>query len=185
MLTPARLFLSAGLLTLAMAVVLAVPSMLSGRISNYGVGAVSGPNPGNLAPGFSLADASTGSVTGLSALKGSPVWLNFWATWCPGCKDEMPLIERVYQKHRASGLQVVGINVQESPETVRSFIRANSFMWTFLLDSGGRTADLYYVNGLPYHVFIGADGIIKAVHPGILDEKSMNDYINQIMPDKQ
>lgn len=179
--TPSRVFLGIGLLALALGLVLVVPTILAGDRSSNVEGRQVGPNVGDLAPDFELKDATTGQPVSLLSLRGKPVWLNFWASWCQGCKDEMPIIESVYQKYRPSGIQVVGIDVQESPETVLGFISSNGFNWTFLLDNDGKTTDRFFVNGLPYHVFIGPDGVIKAIHPGVLDQAGMETYIQQIL----
>jgi thiol-disulfide isomerase/thioredoxin len=176
-----RLFFIVGLLALVIALVLVGTTLLSERAISSGLLQRSGPAVGALAPDFRLMDASSGAPVSLSSLRGKPVWINFWASWCPGCKDEMPAIEKVYQRHHASGFQVLGINVQESRDTALSFVSSGNFHWTFLLDSDGRTADLYYVNGLPYHVFIAPNGTIKAIYPGILDEKGMDNYVQQIL----
>jgi len=180
-LTPSRLFLGVGVLALVISLVLVVPTLLSGRRSPDAAGRKIGPNAGDIAPSFELNDATTGQAVSLSSLRGKPVWLNFWASWCQGCKDEMPVIETLYRKYRSAGLQVVGINVQESPDTVREFASSHGLDWTFLLDSDGRTADRFFVNGLPYHVFIGPDGVIKTIYPGVLDEEGMEAYVQQIV----
>lgn len=180
MLSPSRFFLAGGIVALAFALVLVVPVMLAGRGSN-GAAIPAGPSVGIAASDFVLTDAVTGKQVSLASLRGKPVWLNFWASWCEGCKDEMPLIEKLYAKYRNEGLQVVGVNVQEKPDTVRDFISSNGFGWTFLLDSDGRVTDLYFVNGLPYQVFVGPDGVIKALYPGVLDEKRMDEYVGQLL----
>ncbi|MEO8289313.1 MAG: TlpA disulfide reductase family protein [Chloroflexota bacterium] len=177
---PSHLFLGTGLLALVLAVVLVVPTMLAGKPSGAAALAY-GPSVGSIAPDFRLQDALTGKSVDLASLRGKPVWLNFWASWCSGCKQEMPDIQKLYAQYSPQGLQVIGINVQESANSVRDFTAANNFRWTFLLDTDGRVTDRYYVNGLPYHVFIGTDGIIDAIYPGQLGSAEMEGYIGRIL----
>ena len=141
-----------------------------------------GPAVGMIAPDFELTDAVTGERVRLSSLRGRPVWLNFWASWCEGCREEMPLIQQNYDAHKDDRLAVLGINVQESCTAVREFTRDRAFNWThFLLDSDGAVTDSYYVNGLPFHVFIARDGTVAAIHPGVIRQPQANDYLARIL----
>jgi thiol-disulfide isomerase/thioredoxin len=184
-LSPSRLFLLMSLGVLALVLVLAGPSLLgqTGWSSTAApAGPKIGPGVGNLAPDFELTDAVTGEPVRLSSLRGRPVWLNFWASWCEGCREEMPLIQQNYEAHCGDRLAVIGINVQESRAAVREYIRNFDFDWTnFVLDSDGKVADLYYVNGLPFHVFITRDGTVAAIHPGIIRQPQANDYLARIL----
>jgi peroxiredoxin len=179
-LTSARLALVGGTLVLLLALVLVVPTLLSAQSSTTGTsGSTPGPHPGSLAPDFELKDPA-GNPISLSSLRGKPVWLNFWASWCQGCKDEMPAIRALYDKYSPAGLQVVGINVQESPATVRDFASSNALSWLILLDSDGRITDRYFVNGLPYHVFIDPSGTITSIYPGVLTQPAMESHLHPL-----
>ena len=77
---------------------------------------------------------------------------------------------------------MIGTNVQEPQAAVREFPRDRAFAWTnFLLDSDGKVTDLYYVNGLPFHVFIARDGTVAAIHPGVIRQPQANDYLTRIL----
>jgi thiol-disulfide isomerase/thioredoxin len=184
-LSPSRLFLLVSLGVLAVVLLLAGPALLgwlSGSSAAAPAGPKIGPGVGNLAPDFELTDAITGETVRLSSLRGRPVWLNFWASWCEGCREEMPLIQQNYEAHEGDRLAVIGINVQESRAAVREFIRNRDFSWTnFVLDSDGAVTDRYFVNGLPFHVFITRDGTVAAVHPGIIRQPQANDYLARIL----
>lgn len=184
-LSPSRLFLLASLGVLALVLVLAGPALLgwlSGSSAAAPTGPKIGPGVGNLAPDFELTDAVTGETVRLSSLRGRPVWLNFWASWCEGCREEMPLIQQNYEAHEGDRLAVIGINVQESRAAVREYIRNFDFKWTnFVLDSDGAVTDRYFVNGLPFHVFITRDGTVAAIHPGIIRQPQANDYLARIL----
>ena len=123
---------------------------------------------GSIAPDFALKDINTGQVVKLSELRGRPVWVNFWATWCPPCAEEMPEMQKLYNQYRHSGLALVGVDVQESEAAVRSFTTRGKFDWTFLLDTDGGVVDRYAVGGLPTHFFIDERGVIRAIHAGAL-----------------
>lgn len=123
---------------------------------------------GSIAPDFELKDINTGQTVRLSELRGRPVWINFWATWCPPCAHEMPAMQTLYDQHRDSGLVVLGVDVQESEAAVRTFTARGKFDWTFLIDPDGKVVDRYMVGGLPTHFFIDKDGVIRAIYAGAL-----------------
>src|SRR5215203_4808649 len=87
---------------------------------------------GSLAPDFELRDVKTGEVVKLSEMRGKPVWVNFWATWCPACKEEMAEIQRYYERYKGDGLVVIGVNVQESESKVREFVGQGGYDWSFV-----------------------------------------------------
>jgi cytochrome c biogenesis protein CcmG/thiol:disulfide interchange protein DsbE len=183
--SPSRLFLLGSLIVLAAVLALAGPNLIgqAGGANQAATGAPKvGPGIGQLAPDFELTDALTGERVRLSSLRGRPVWLNFWASWCEGCREEMPLIQQNYDARKGDRLAVIGINVQESQAAVREFTRDRAFAWTnFLLDSDGKVTDLYYVNGLPFHVFVARDGTVAAIHPGVIRQPQANDYLTRIL----
>lgn len=119
---------------------------------------VIGLNIGNLAPDFTLT-LDDGKSIKLSDLRGKPVFLNFWATWCPWCKLEMPDIQKIYdEKHN---VEIIAIDVKESPMKVRSFIEPREFTFPIGYDSTGDIATLYMATGLPTSYAIDAKGIIR------------------------
>ncbi|HUS13507.1 MAG TPA: redoxin domain-containing protein [Chloroflexia bacterium] len=118
---------------------------------------------GSLAPNFALRDLAGNCVT-LSSYRGvQPVWVNFWATWCPPCKAEMPEMETLYPQYKAKGVEILGVDVQEDKGLVTTFIKNNKYSWRFLLDSAANTSRKYQVSGIPTHVFVGRDGVIKSI----------------------
>ena len=106
----------------------------------------------------------------LSQLKGKPVLINFWATWCVPCRDELPLIRDEYLAHRAEGLTVIAINFgDESSDTVRKFWSNYNLQPAPFLDPDGSVASNYGValnnTGLPVSVLVARDGIISSYEP--------------------
>ena len=127
-------------------------------------GGIPAPRQGFLAPDFSLQDANGQSLT-LSELCGQPVVVNFWASWCPPCRAEMPALERVYQEYQDKGLVLLAVNAanQDSLEAAQAFMQDNGLTFPALYDTQGEAARLYAVRSLPSTFFIGRDGIIQEV----------------------
>lgn len=135
--------------------------------------------PGDQAPNFVLKTPS-GKTVSLATFRGKGVWLNFWATWCPNCKVELPIVE---QEHKLYGgrVAIIGVDVQESAERVQTYARAHGLTYPMALDSGGGVAAAYGVTGLPTSVFIGPHGRIRAVYTGAIESLGLaSQYLNRI-----
>jgi cytochrome c-type biogenesis protein len=138
--------------------------------SNIPTPAPHGPvQVGKPAPDFILTDVD-GRYYSLSALKGKPLLINFWATWCVPCRDELPLIRDEYRAHHAEGLEVVAINFgNESPDTVRRFWKSMNLEPPPVLDPYGKASEAYGValssSGLPVSVLVARDGTVSSYEP--------------------
>ena len=130
------------------------------------------------APDFTLSDLDGNSVS-LSDYAGTPLLVNFWATWCPPCRSELPLIQQ-YQDQYAGDFVVLAVDGAETAEDVRSFVEAQGYTMMFLLDTDYAVAELYQVRGFPTSVFIDADGAIQKVHIGELTEPMLIAYLDMI-----
>jgi thiol-disulfide isomerase/thioredoxin len=119
---------------------------------------------GSEAPSFKLPDLSGQSVA-LTQFKGKVVMLDFWATWCGPCRMTMPLMESL-QKEYADSLVLLAVNVQESPEEVRSFVRAQSLRSRVLLDEEGSIGATYGADSIPMQVLIDKKGIVRHIQIG-------------------
>ncbi|MBL7165624.1 MAG: TlpA family protein disulfide reductase [Dehalococcoidales bacterium] len=117
------------------------------------------------APDFTLKDLD-GNTVRLSDLRGKVVFLNFWATWCPPCRAEMPDIEKVHRKYKDQDVVVLGIDLRESASTVRRFVEDGGYTWAFLLDTTGYVGSIYRVSAIPTSYFVDKKGIIRAVAIG-------------------
>ena len=111
-------------------------------VHEAGIGALDDRAPviGQPAPDFALKDPS-GNVLRLSQFKGSVVWVNFWATWCEPCKQELPAIQGLYDEKRADGLQVVEVNWQDSEPAARDFWDSMQLSLPMVLDRSGDAFD--------------------------------------------
>lgn len=126
---------------------------------------VSDPLVGHPAPGFSLTvlGGSPGkSQLSLADLRGRPVVLNFWASWCDPCQEEMPLLESTWKSLQGQGKDVVfvGIDFQESSATATSFLRQHGITYAMVLDANGAVANKYRIASLPDTFFINRDGTV-------------------------
>ncbi|MDR3565645.1 MAG: TlpA disulfide reductase family protein [Negativicutes bacterium] len=112
---------------------------------------------GKVAPHFSLTDLSGKTVPVGAA--GRVTILNFWATWCPPCREEMPQLQQFVQKN--PGVAFYAINIQEPAAKVGAFLEQNHFSMPVLLDSDGAVATTYRVNAIPTTVILDKDGVIR------------------------
>lgn len=134
-------------------------------------------NVGDSAHNFSLMDLDGREVT-LAEFEGQPVIINFWATWCPPCRLEMPEFQRAYEAHKEDGLVILAVNVAESAEAVRSFFYDEmGYTYTPLLDEESRVAEAYGAVGLPATFFVDATGEVTAVHRGALTQAQLQNYL--------
>ena len=116
----------------------------------------------------------------LSDLKGRPVWVVFWATWCPPCQQETPDIRDVFDAHRDEGLVVVAVDVQEDLDTVRGYAERYGLGYRIGLDTYAAIMKTYGVFGLPTHYFIDRQGIIRDRYLGPLKRDQMEQRVNLI-----
>lgn len=128
---------------------------------------------------FTLEDLK-GNEVKLSSLKGKKIFLNFWATWCPPCKAEMPDIEKLYQETKDNGLVILAVNVGENKKTVQDFMDANNYNFTALLDVKGEVSRLYQVTGIPTSYFIDTEGFLDNGTTGAISLEAMKEYVNNL-----
>ena len=124
---------------------------------------------GALAPDFLLGRLD-GSELRLSDLRGQPVVLNFWATWCAPCRKEIPQFVDASERFREQGLVVVGVNLQEGKSIVRPYADDFGMDFPIVIDVDGEVGDAYRLLGLPVTYFIDRDGIVRSVFTGPFQE---------------
>jgi cytochrome c-type biogenesis protein len=139
---------------------------------------------GKPAPNFTVTDLD-GHRVSLAALKGRPVLINFWATWCTPCREELPMIESAYRAHRDQGFTVVAVDYLESAGVVRKFWSDLKLETAPFLDPDGRVADAYGVGlsstGLPVSIFVARDGSVSAFAPWELDPDYLSKQLKAIL----
>lgn len=141
-----------------------------------------GTRVGDIAPDFELANLD-GEIISLSDLRGSPVLLNFWATWCPPCREEMPYLQQVYQEWSPKGLELLTVNIGESSSSVKGFLEANELSLPVLLDSTKEVADWYNITAIPVSLFIDEEGVIRVKIIGAFPSKrAIEQSLTKIIP---
>ena len=105
----------------------------------------------------------------LSQQKGKVVFLNFWATWCPPCRDEMPSMEALYQRFKDSGLEIIAVNLRESNSEVEAFMNQYNLTFPAALDSRGTVGAIYNVRAIPTTYIIDKRGLIVGQLVGSID----------------
>jgi peroxiredoxin len=130
------------------------------------------------APDFTLTDANGQSVT-LSDLRGQVVMINFWASWCGPCREEMPLLEQIHQRYEALGFTLLGINVEEDSTNGQAFLQERPVSFPVLYDPKNNLSKLYDVIAMPSTVLIDRQGNIRYLHHGYKPGYE-NDYQDQI-----
>jgi cytochrome c biogenesis protein CcmG/thiol:disulfide interchange protein DsbE len=134
------------------------------------VGAIQGGQR-PVAPGFDLPLLAASGQLQLAALRGRPAVVNFWASWCPPCKEEAPSLNRLAQQWGARGVRFVGIDFNDASDSARSFARRNDVPYTLLRDTDSRTKDRYGVTGPPETFVLDRSGHAVAHFAGpIVDE---------------
>jgi cytochrome c biogenesis protein CcmG/thiol:disulfide interchange protein DsbE len=140
------------------------------------------PAKGAFAPDFMWTDSNNQNVA-LSSFRGDkPVFVNFWGTWCPPCRAEMPTMESFYQKHKDE-IQMIGVSMgpRDDPATVLNFVKDANYSWKFVHDGDYKIAEKYQVGSVPSSYFIDRTGVIKAVQVGAMtDEKMIENYFQQV-----
>jgi len=115
---------------------------------------------GDRAPDFKLKGLD-GKAHDLSDYRGKPAWINFWASWCPPCREEMPRIEGLYRQHESEGLVVLGVATSDSDAAIRGFVGEVGVTYPILLDPDGQVAGTYGAVALPVSFWLDRDGIIR------------------------
>ncbi len=134
------------------------------------------PYPQNMAPDFSLNQLN-GVPLALSALKGKPVLINFWATWCPPCRSELPALQAAFQKYQDK-VAFIAVDLKEDPATVSAMVKELGLTFPIALDTDGQVSNgLYEVRGIPTSIFVDASGVVSARHIGPLDQTLIDNYL--------
>lgn len=118
------------------------------------------------APDFRLA-ARGGKQVGLADFKGQVVMLNFWATWCGPCRQEMPLLESIHKKYAKMGFTIIGVNVEPDPKAAEAWLaKQPPVTFPIVYDVDSRVSKLYKVAGMPSSVIVDRKGNMRVLHKG-------------------
>jgi thiol-disulfide isomerase/thioredoxin len=122
-------------------------------------------DPGDVPPAIDLPD-QTGRKVEWAALKGKVVLVDFWASWCGPCKDEMPVLEALHKKHAGQGLVIVGVNIDSSSKKMNRFLERTPASFRIVHDRKLVVANRYVPETMPTSYLIGRDGVVRHVHEG-------------------
>jgi cytochrome c biogenesis protein CcmG/thiol:disulfide interchange protein DsbE len=137
---------------------------------------------GQPAPPFVTSDLN-GTAVALQEYQGRAIILNFWATWCVPCRQEMPILQEAQAAHGDKGLVILALSQDDhrSQEVVRTYVHNAGLTLRTLLDADGKVASLYHVFLLPSTVFINAAGTVTAVHLGPVTHTQMEQYLTRLL----
>lgn len=130
------------------------------------------------APAFSL-HSRDGDQVSLASLKGDVVMINFWATWCGPCREEMPKLEALYQRYNSLGFKLLAVNVEDNPEGARKWLKETPVTFPVLFDPKNEVTKLYNVQTMPTTVIVARDGTMRFIHNGYKPGYE-GDYQNEV-----
>ncbi len=134
---------------------------------------------GKPAPDFEIRYPD-GTKTRLSDLRGRPVLVNFWATWCTFCEAEMPAIQKAYERYKEDGFIVLAVNSRESDGTVADFMSAYNLTFTVAIDPTDAIFRKYRGGGWPHSVFVDKQGIVSNIYTGQLNSRLLEQFIGEV-----
>ena len=132
------------------------------------------------APDFSLELLDGGTVTS-AGLQGQVVMLDFWASWCPPCREEAPALARVYGEYQDRGVEFVGINLWDNAGDAEVFLNQQGHQYPNGVDEGGRIAISYGVRGIPEKFFINREGLIVRKFSGPTDDALLREILEALL----
>ena len=132
------------------------------------------------APNFAIQLAD-GSTTTLHDIAGRPILINFWATWCPPCRREMPDLIEAYETYKDEGLIVIEVNSAETAAQVADFVEQFNVTAPVVLDTRNEVMAIYRTNSLPASFFIDSGGVIQAHWPGFMDKDTIDELLEKIL----
>jgi peroxiredoxin len=135
-------------------------------------------DPTGPAPPFTLT-AKGGQDVSLAQYKGQVVMINFWASWCGPCRQEMPLLESIYRKYNKMGFTMIGVNVEPDSKAADEWLKATPVSFPILYDRDSKVSKLYNVAGMPSTVIIDRSGNLRKLHRGY-QPGDENEYLDSI-----
>ena len=117
------------------------------------------------APDFTLKSLD-GSNLRLEEYRGQVVLINFWASWCGPCRQEMPLLDRLHHRYEDTGFAVLGVNVEGEAAPAQGIVDKTNVTFPILIDEGQKVSDMYNLQAMPTTVVVDRDGVVRYIHPG-------------------
>jgi thiol-disulfide isomerase/thioredoxin len=141
---------------------------------------------GQPAPEFTLPTLQQDQPTSLKQFAGKVIYLDFWASWCAPCRTSFPLLNKMHEKLKAQGVEVVGINLDEDKVAAEKFLKEFPVSFTVLRDAKGEWADKFVVESMPTSFIIDKQGVVKNIHHGFAsdDIKELEEKITKLLAEK-
>ncbi len=134
---------------------------------------VNAQNTQEPAPNFTLKSSSGRNVK-LSELRGTVVLVNFWATWCAPCKEELPFFNRLYSKYNSLGFEILGVNIDKNSAKAIEFSENLGLSFHILLDPAGEVSSRYRITTMPSTAVVAKDGTLRFIHRGFIPNDSIS-----------
>ena len=132
------------------------------------------------APDFAMPLPDGGQLA-LSEHRGEPIVINFWASWCPPCREEAPLLERAWRSYRDEDVLFVGVESRDTPEEGRAYLKEFDITYPNVVDVGGKITVDYGVIGLPVTFFVNREGIVQRRWVGAIDESKLETWVEEML----
>ncbi|MBI4296185.1 MAG: TlpA family protein disulfide reductase [Chloroflexi bacterium] len=129
---------------------------------------------------FTLPLFSGGNLT-LSSLRGKPVVINFWASWCVPCREEAPILERTWRLYKDKGVTFIGVDIQDRESDARAYIKEFGITYPNGPDIGGKFTIDYGVSGIPVTFFVNREGLIVSRWVGAINERILVSRIEDLL----
>jgi cytochrome c biogenesis protein CcmG/thiol:disulfide interchange protein DsbE len=134
---------------------------------------------GKAAPDFLLKDLG-GKEISLDDYKGKVIFLNFWATWCPPCRQEIPGFIKAYEKHKDDGLVILGVAVSDREESVKSYVEKSNMTYPIAMGDSKIIKDYRPGNAIPATIIIDRDGNIFHKHVGFMEQSAVEEIFQEL-----
>jgi cytochrome c biogenesis protein CcmG/thiol:disulfide interchange protein DsbE len=165
-----------GGITVVVAVVLALLGLLAWGLIKSG----KGPVDSGVAPNFTLTDFNGQTVT-LSDLRGKVVIINFWASWCPPCREEAAYLEQTWRKYKDQGVVFIGVDYVDTEREALAYIAEFDITYLNGPDIGTRIAQAYNIKGVPETYYVDRKGTLRGVHIGPLTSPILDEKIDELL----
>jgi peroxiredoxin len=140
-----------------------------------------GLQPGQVAPPLELSDLKGGKIS-LASYRGTAVWLNFLASWCPECYDELPLMQGYWGRFKGKGLAIIGVDIKEGKDQAAALVKQTGITFPVGTDPSSVTEDWWSSFVMPVHFWIDKDGVVRQFAFGGISPKQMEDGIRTVAP---
>ena len=151
------------------------------KAAGTAAGTAAGPSGFRTAPPFSLKDTN-GNIYSSSQFAGKPAVINFFATWCPPCREEIPGFVEVYNRHKEKGFELIGISLDtDTRENLPGFLMNNKIGYRILFGDLATARAYGGVSSIPTTFFVGKDGEIKNVHVGYIDKDAFDKEVMKLL----